>query len=125
MKNKILIVEDDKNLAKLCVRIFKKMNIILDCVGSAEEALDIFEDPGHRVVLTDIDLPGMNGLELMKKIKEDHPSVKFAVMTGGSLTNEIQAIQKGADAFLSKPFNVRKLRETIDKLLCDTCSHLK
>jgi len=117
MRKKVLVVDDDENITRTCRRVLEKEGIGVDCAGSVEKALEIFENPRHAAILTDIQLPGKSGIELTQIIKKKHPSVKIIAMTGGSLSYEMQAFRAGADAFLKKPFNINDLRRAVKKLL--------
>lgn len=117
MKQKILIIEDEKKLGSTYRRVLGSKDTVVDWVGSAEESLTILKKSDYHVVLTDINLPGMNGIDLLRILKKQFPHLKIGVITGGPLDEKVIAAKKEADAFLMKPFDIGELRKTVRKLL--------
>ena len=116
MKNKILIVDDDiKILESLKKKIETKYNVVT--VRNAEEALKIFnEDNNYAVVISDMKMPGMDGIEFLEKIKEKDPLTIRILITGyADLETAINAVNKGKIFhFLSKPFTKEVLLKVIE-----------
>ena len=107
MENGILVVDDDKNILNLINRILIGSgynNIHL--AGSAEDALLMLEREKISVVLTDIRMPGMDGISLLEKIKEKDGSILVIIITAfGSIDQAVTCMKKGAFDFITKPFS--------------------
>jgi two-component system sensor histidine kinase/response regulator len=112
----ILIVDDEATVRDLCIRALKGYHLLQ--AGSGEAALAIFDKGGIDVILTDVMMPGMDGIELLKRIKEKDPTVVVIVMTGLAEKDVIlNALKEDADDFISKPLNLLQLKTAIDKAL--------
>jgi two-component system sensor histidine kinase/response regulator len=112
----ILIVDDEAVIRDLCSRALKGYHIVQ--AGNGQDALALFEKGGIDVILTDVMMPGMDGIELLKKIKEKEPTIVVIVMTGFAEKDVIlNALKADADDFISKPLNLLQLKTSIDKAL--------
>jgi len=112
----ILIVDDETVIRDLCSRALKGYHIIQ--AGNALDALAIFEKGGIDVVLTDVMMPGLDGIELLKRLKEKEPTIVVIVMTGFAEKDVIlNALKADADDFISKPLNLLQLKTAVDKAL--------
>lgn len=102
--NKILIVDDEQAIVRLLSMSLKSDGYDTCTAASGEEALDVFEKQSPDIVVTDIKMPGMDGLELLKKIKELDPDKEVIIVTGhGDIDSTITALQYGASDFINKP----------------------
>ena len=115
-KKTILIVDDEAVIRDLCRRVLHDYNIVE--AGDGVEAYDIFLRGGIDVILTDVMMPRMDGLELLKKLKEREPTVVVIIMTGYADKDLIlKALKADADDFITKPLNLLQLKSAIDKAL--------
>ncbi len=115
----ILFVDDDKMAQKLMSKFLKDWNI--DCASSGIEALEAMEEKAYAVVLLDYQMPGMNGIELLEKIKKRHNMVQVIMITGSEEINTlITSLSCGANDFLLKPVK----KETLFKVLGNTCDKI-
>ncbi len=119
MEEKILIVDDDVDMAETCRRIFRKVGIDADAVYGGQEALDaLSREPGYAIVLTDLRMPRMGGAELLQQIKKKHPQIDVIMMTGfGTIQNAIQAMKIGATDYITKPFDKDELLRSVNQIL--------
>jgi DNA-binding NtrC family response regulator len=109
----ILIVDDDPALGGLLVQFYERSGYTAVSVGSAEEALPLLELRNIDFVITDIKLPGMNGTELVAKMKENFPDVPVMAITGSSdIEIAINVLKNGACDFVIKPFDLATLQES-------------
>ncbi|MDJ0730963.1 MAG: response regulator [Crocosphaera sp.] len=120
----IMVVDDEQDISLLFTQKFRKeirqKKLEFSFVFSAEDALTSLEkEENHLIlILADINMPGMNGLELLKIIKEDYPEIRvFMVTAYGDDYNYQTAIQYGADDYLTKPIQFEHLKEKISELL--------
>jgi DNA-binding NtrC family response regulator len=82
------------------------------------EGLIFFKQRNHDLVLTDVRMPGVDGMELLRKLKNQHPSVVIIVMTAyGSINDAVEAIKMGAHDYIVKPFNMEEIEAKIHKAL--------
>ncbi len=119
VKARILIVEDDVDMAETCRRIFKKAGLEADAAYGAEEALSrLAASPTYDIVLTDLRMPRMDGAQLLQKIKKNHPKIDVVMMTGyGTIQNAIQAMKIGASDYITKPFDKDELLRAVNQIL--------
>ncbi len=116
-KHSIAIIEDEKKLLDLLIY---NLNSYYNVKGflSAEEFLSWYESSTPAVLVTDVRLPGMDGIELMKTVKKTTPLVPVIVITAyGSIDEAVSAIKEGAYDYVTKPITVSQLRGLIDRAL--------
>lgn len=117
---RVLIVEDNDSLRKLLVAYIEHFDkeIIMDNVESAEEALELMEPNKYSLIVTDIALIAMNGLELCLKIREIDSEVKIIGISGYSkLLNENNFTIAGFDSYFVKPFGYKAFFAEIERVL--------
>jgi CheY-like chemotaxis protein len=123
---KILVVDDEKDIQDLFLQRFRKETksgeMQFAFAFSGEEALEYVHDHDHEVVLilSDINMPGMSGLVLLEKIKQQFavpPPIVMMVTAYGDSENYSKAMQLGADDFLTKPVDFTVLKEKLKKLI--------
>ncbi len=111
---RILIVDDDENIRKVLVAILEEEGYSVDSVGTARKAIDTSKKKFFNLALIDIRLPDMEGTELLGRINETIPRMRKIIITGyPTLQNAIEAVNKRADAYIMKPFDVEKVLDTI------------
>ena len=122
---KILVVDDEKDIQPLFEQRFRreirKGEIRFDFAHSGEEALQYLHKNNQEAVLilSDINMPGMSGLELLGKIKQEYnepPPVVMMITAYGDAENYDQAMELGADDFITKPVDFTALKEKIKTL---------
>jgi DNA-binding NtrC family response regulator len=115
---RILIVEDEENARKGYEALLQKWNFSVLGVGSGEEALARFAEFRPGVILADVELPGMNGLELLRHLGEEIQRIPVIIITGrGSDERVVQAIEAGAFWYIEKPLKPPVLRALLDRAL--------
>ena len=116
--SRIMVVDDEPALVDLMTRFLKRMN--LDCVGYEDplEALDAFRKKPFPLLITDINMPGMSGLELLEKVHEINPDCKAIIVTGyGEKELVLEAMRLGASDFLEKPLKMERFSSAVRRLL--------
>ncbi len=117
-KEKILIVDDDPAIRDACFQVLTRRGYEVDLAARAEEALDLLAHFEFDVILLDLKMPGINGLELLKNIKEIDPHAEVVIITAyGTVSNAVQAMKDGASDFLQKPFGPEELKLAVEKAL--------
>ena len=115
---RILIVDDDENIRKVLVAILEDKGYNIEAVGTAKEAIKKTQSKLFNVALIDIRLPDMEGITLLTKIREATPRTRKIIITGyPTLQNAVDAVNKGADAYIMKPFDVERVLTTISEQL--------
>jgi two-component system response regulator HydG len=113
----LLIVDDDRAVREACEAIVQSMGIATLSASSAREGLSLIERMPVNIVLTDLRMPGMNGLEFLETLRKVAPDVYVIVMSGfGSIESAVQAMQGGAYNFISKPFGFNDLRALVRRI---------
>ena len=116
--SKILVVDDDETIRKTMKAILEDEGYIVDLASTGKEAIDKTEKTVYNLALLDIRLPDMEGVELLKLMKDTVPRTRKIMVTGyPSVQNAIAAVNKQADAYLVKPVDIEKLLETVKKQL--------
>lgn len=121
MAFKILVVDDEQDVELLFKQRFRKSiregEINIDFAFSGEDALTYLNEPSHTdvaLILSDINMPGMTGFELLEKIKNNHPTLKVMMISAYDDEKHTQkALQLGADDLLAKPIDFKKLEEKL------------
>ncbi|MCE5276146.1 MAG: sigma-54 dependent transcriptional regulator [Deltaproteobacteria bacterium] len=114
----ILIVEDDINLGQVIFQELKKHHHDVELVENAEAALVRVNKYIYDLLLTDLKLPGMDGIELLKRVKAANQTTVVIVMTGyASVDTAVVAMKNGAQDFIQKPFGLHELVQKIDDAL--------
>jgi DNA-binding NtrC family response regulator len=123
---KILVVDDDETIRTTMKAILQDEGYQVDLAGTGKEAIQKTTEKNYNVALLDIRLPDMEGVELLKLLKDGIPRTRKIMVTGyPSMQNAISALNKNADAYLLKPVDVEKLLATVKQQLEDQENELK
>lgn len=115
---KVLIVDDDENIRNTMKAILEDEGYIVDLAATGNEAVEKTQKAAYNIALLDIRLPDMEGIELLKLMKDYTPRTRKIMVTGyPSIQNAITALNKNADAYLIKPVNIEKLLNTVKEQL--------
>jgi DNA-binding response OmpR family regulator len=111
---RILVVDDEPDFLKLIERRLTKRNVDVETVGTGEEALAFLKNTPVDVVVLDVRMPGMNGIETLKEIRKRFRDVEVILLTGhGSMQSGVEGISQGAYDYILKPFSIDNLLERI------------
>ncbi|TMH93824.1 MAG: nitrogen regulation protein NR(I), partial [Betaproteobacteria bacterium] len=114
----VWIVDDDRSIRWVIEKALSREGIAFNSFSSAQEALDALSGGAPEVLVSDIRMPGLSGLELLQAVKQRHPAVPVIVMTAYSdLDSAVAAFQGGAYEYLPKPFDVDQAVELIRRAL--------
>ena len=112
---KVLVVDDEKNICENVSKILGKENYEVVQAQNAQEALEKLARENFSLLLSDMVMPGMNGLELLKRVKQEWPLTKALIMTAYASTDTaVKAMQLGALDYITKPFTPAELRKIIN-----------
>ncbi len=117
-KPRILVVDDELPVCKSISSALAPDAYAVDMALSAEEALKKEEDSEYDVVITDLMMPGLSGLDLLKALKDKRPDVRVIMVTGyPSIESAVQSIKFGAFDYIPKPFTPNDLRSLVARAL--------
>ncbi len=121
MEKKILFVDDEEGILDMLEKLFSRANYTVRCAESAEKALDILRQESIMVMVLDLKLPGMNGVELCKHIRKQNPVCIIYALTGyANLFNLLECRGAGFDDFFVKPVNpevlLKAFQEAFEKI---------
>jgi DNA-binding NtrC family response regulator len=118
MKNKILVVDDEKIVRDSLTHWFQESGYETDSAESAEMALEMLKEKNYDLVLLDMKMPGMSGLDLLPKIKEKDPTIYVILITAyASVPSAIQALKEGAFDYITKPVDPDELDHLVRRAL--------
>lgn len=121
MKNySILIVDDEENVSNLLKKIFIKEGYIVHTAANGDEALKIIDTIEADIIITDIKMPGISGIELLKRVNDIDSSIGFIVITAfATLDTAIEALRMGAKDYITKPFDLEEITSSVKKILAN------
>lgn len=118
MSEKLLIVDDEKTLQESLKRVFIKEGYDVDVADNGEIAIEKLNTSFYHVVITDIILPGMDGIELLRQIKEKQPNQIVIIITAyASIDTAVQALRLGAYDYIVKPIIHEEMKQTVKNAL--------
>jgi PAS domain S-box-containing protein len=115
-KTRILVIDDEPEVLDSLLDLLSLSGYNCDGVSNGPDALDYLGKNPYRLIISDIDMPGMGGTELLKKIKQTDYDGYFVFMTGYELDDDLAEDVKMADAFLTKPFELQDLKDLVAKI---------
>src|SRR5688572_9163872 len=117
-KEKVLIVDDEIDVLDLCKRILESQGYQVTSAHNGHEAIDIARHEHFDLLLTDIKMPGIEGLDIAQALKASDPGIICVTMTGFSTMDmAINALKLGIDEFILKPFTPKELSLAISKAM--------
>lgn len=117
-KMRVLIVDDEADIREPLDMTLARMGLECDCAGSVAEACRMLGDGTYQLCLTDMRMPDGDGLELVRHIEANHPTLPVAVITAhGSAENAVAALKCGAFDYLAKPVSLAQLRTLVKSAL--------
>jgi FixJ family two-component response regulator len=114
----ILVMEDDDNVAKGLEMVLSEEGYDVNLAGTGKLALEAFDQKRYDLLVADLRLPDIDGMEVIKKVKTEKPETEVVVITGyGTTATAVEAMKLGAHDFLPKPFTDEQIKATIDDAL--------
>ncbi|HEX3010528.1 MAG TPA: response regulator [Syntrophomonadaceae bacterium] len=123
MKGHILIVDDQKGVRRLLEELFKKEGWQVHMASDGKEAIEQVEALVPDIILMDMKMPNMNGMEASQKILEKHADINIIMMTAyGEMEIVKKALDAGVKKCITKPFDIMDLRNMVNQLTYDRVS---
>ncbi|MFC2038795.1 response regulator [Chloroflexota bacterium] len=118
MPTKVLVVDDEKHIRDSCIRLLQRKRYDAEGAASGVEALEKIGKETYDMVLLDVRMPGMDGIEVLRRAMEIAPDILVLVLTGhGTIDTANEAMELGAAGFIRKPIAIENLAESIDEAL--------
>lgn len=115
---RVLVVDDEVRIQKACHRLLTEEGCDVELAENGIKGLKMIEEKHFDIILLDLMMPGMSGLDVLKDVKSRHPDTVVIIITGyATLEHSIETMKKGAFDFLSKPFSPQELRIVIAKAI--------
>jgi CheY-like chemotaxis protein len=119
MENKpILVVDDEKNIRLTMSQSLEPLGMPVETAVNGEEALQKLQDGRFGLVFLDLKMPGMDGMEVLRRIKDKWPKIRIVIITAhGTVQSAVDAMKLGAVDFIQKPFSPSEIRELANQVL--------
>lgn len=115
---RILVVDDEENARITLSRILRREGFEVASAGNGIEALDFLSKHKVEIVITDINMPEMNGIAFLRELNKSYPGVNVIMITAyGEIESYIEAMNLGAFEYINKPFRLDELKKTIYKII--------
>ena len=118
MSARILVVDDEEIVIRSCLRILEGSDYQIEIGHDGREALQKVEQNGYDILILDIMMPNIGGMEVLRRVKESHPDIDVIMITGLSqIDTAVQAMKLGAFDYISKPFEPDELKMVVQRAL--------
>ncbi len=115
---RILVADDERFMAEMLQEIFEEEGMLVETALDGRQALEKFRSSSFDLVLLDLRMPEVSGMEVLKEIRRDDPDIPVVVITAyGSVDNAVEALKIGAYDFVTKPFKIEELKNIITRAL--------
>lgn len=117
-KVRILIIDDEEVVCQSCSRILGEQGYIIDAAQRGLEAFSLIDKHRYDILIVDLKMPGISGMEVLQKVKETHPEIDVLMITGYStIETAVQAMKLGAFDYICKPFNPDELSIIVSRIV--------
>lgn len=114
----VLVVDDEENIRRTLCEALKTLDVQVASAANGDEALAIIEQQPVSVVLLDLRMPGMDGMEVLRRLSESRPELAVIIITAhGTVESAVDAMKLGAIEFLQKPFEPQQVRQLVNRVL--------
>lgn len=118
MVDKVLVIEDEQDISELIAINLIELGLKVEKVATGELAVDLVKKNSYGLVILDVMLPGISGLDVCRKVRELKPEQAIMMLTSrDSETDRVVGLELGADDYMTKPFSVRELQARVRSLL--------
>ena len=118
-QKRILVVGDESKICHLIEELLKREGYQVDISFSGTDALQMIKKHNYHMLITDLEMPGIDGLELIQKVKKQNSEIRAIMITGNAIDDvAVWAVRYGIDNYMKKPFNIIKLKEMVKQTLC-------
>jgi DNA-binding NtrC family response regulator len=116
--SRILVIDDEPVVCKSVKKILERKGHSVDMAHRGKDGLDLIDRNNYDILIVDLKMPGVDGLEVLKLVRESHPSIPVLMITGfASVENAVESMKLGAFDYIQKPFSPDELVLTVEKAL--------
>ena len=120
-QKRILVVDDEENARLGLSRLLSNEGFLVDCVSNGFEALNYLRQQEVNLIVTDINMPEMNGIAFLKELNKNFPSSNVIMITAhGGVESYIEAMNLGAFEYINKPVKMEELKSILRKIFRET-----
>ena len=124
IQGRVLAIDDEQNIRHLIQNEFSLEGLTVTTAGSGEEGLKLFDRDSFDVVLLDINLPKLNGVEVLKRLKQKAPQADVIMITGyGDIQSAVESIKQGARDYITKPFKLDEILALVKQAIREQRDH--
>jgi DNA-binding NtrC family response regulator len=114
----VLIVDDEKNIRLTLSIALEPLGLESDSAMNGEEALQMLREKDYRLVLLDLKMPGMDGMEVLRRLRDIRPDIRVIIITAhGTIESAVEAMKLGAVDFIQKPFAPKEIRDLVTAVI--------
>ena len=131
----LLVVEDERALCETIVRDLRRLAYSVDFCHDGEEALELLYTEHYDLVLLDLNLPGLDGMEILRELRKENEETKVLILSARSqIADKVEGLDSGANDYMEKPFHLQELearvrsltrRKFVQKNVCLECGKLR
>ncbi len=115
LKTKVLLVDDEEEFIATLGQRLEARNLKVTTTTTGARAIELIDCQDFDVIILDLAMPGMDGLEVLNRVKSEHPDAEIIMLTGhATIESGIEAMKQGAEDFLEKPVDIQKLLGRIE-----------
>lgn len=116
MMKHLLVVDDETEICEFLKSFFEERDYEVSTANSGQEAMDMFAKTRPQIVLLDVHMPGMDGMNVLKQIKQNYPGTKVIMVTAIETRDKIEeAMRNGADNYITKPLSLEYLEKDVQE----------
>ncbi len=116
---RVLVVDDEPKICYLIEEMLVQEDYMVDVSFSGTDALQMIRIYNYHLLITDLDMPGIDGLELIQKVKKQNSEIRAIVVAGNTTVDLISwPLRDGIDGYIKKPFNIIDLKKVVKQTLC-------
>src|SRR6266481_5018174 len=125
-KLRVVAIDDDEQHLKFIATALSRENVVVSTSGNPRDGLELVRKEHPHLVLSDLMMPGMSGMDLLERVLEFDPGTEIVLLTGQySTESAVEAIQKGAADYLTKPVDMEKLEQRVESLLLEVFHRIR
>lgn len=123
---RVLVVDDDEESRRAVLEALERMKLIADVAVSGKEALASLEEKEYDMVFLDLDMPGIDGRDVLRRVREDRPDIPVVMIADhGTIESAVETMKLGAVDFMEKPVKPKEIRQVASKFLDEKVAEKK
>ena len=116
---RVLVVDDEPKICHLIEEVLVQEGYMVDVSFSGTDALQMIKIYNYHLLITDLDMPGIDGLELIQRVKKQNSEIRAIIVTGNTTVDLVTwSLRHGIDGYIKKPFNIIDLKKAVKQTLC-------